>query len=56
MEIVKNLLVGISKDESGAALVEYSILVALITVATVALIDSVGTKVTTAWTSLDGAF
>ena len=43
------------RDESGASLVEYSILIGLITVATVGLIILVGGKVTAAWTALNAA-
>jgi pilus assembly protein Flp/PilA len=42
-----------TKDLSGASLVEYSVLVGLITIGTVALITTVGESVTTIWTNLD---
>jgi len=42
----------LAQDKSGAALVEYSVLVGLITIATVALITTVGGSVTTIWTKL----
>lgn len=45
----------LSKDLSGASLVEYSILIGLITVATISLISAVGVKVTAAWTGLNAA-
>lgn len=45
----------LSRDESGASLVEYSVLIGLITVATVAFIILVGGKVTAAWTNLNAA-
>jgi pilus assembly protein Flp/PilA len=42
-----------TNDVSGASLVEYSVLVGLITIGTVALITTVGESVTTIWTNLD---
>jgi pilus assembly protein Flp/PilA len=45
-----------ARDERGASMVEYSLLIAIITAATVGLIVSVGGKVTTAWTTLDTAW
>jgi pilus assembly protein Flp/PilA len=42
-----------TNDVSGASLVEYSVLVGLITIGTVALITTVGTSVNTIWTNLD---
>ncbi len=41
------------KDEGGASLVEYTILIGLITIATITLILSVGGKITGIWTQLD---
>lgn len=43
------------KDVSGAALVEYSLLIGLITVAVVATIVLVGGWVATQWTNLNAA-
>lgn len=42
-------------DDRGAALVEYSVLIGMITVASVLLIGAVGGWVTTKWTALTGA-
>ena len=42
-------------DESGATMVEYSILIGLITVVAIALIAAVGTWVRTAWTNVNAA-
>jgi len=39
-------------DENGAAMVEYSILIGIITAATIAFIIGVGAYVTGAWTTL----
>jgi len=50
-----NLKDRLTKDESGASLVEYSVLIGLITVLTVGTIALVGGKVTAAWTGLNAA-
>lgn len=44
-----------ARDESGAALIEYSVLIGLITVAAILAITNVGNWVSTQWTSLDTA-
>ena len=44
------------EDESGAAMIEYSILIALITAAVITLILSIGGKVVAAWSALDTAW
>jgi pilus assembly protein Flp/PilA len=43
------------KDESGATMIEYSVLVGLITVALVATIVIIGTWLNTQWTALQAA-
>ncbi len=43
----------LSKDESGASLIEYSILIGLITVAVILLVSNVGDWVVSQWTALD---
>lgn len=45
----------LSRDESGASLIEYSILIGLITVAAIAMITAVGTWVGNQWTNLNAA-
>ena len=42
----------LSKDESGASLIEYSILIGLITVAVIAIITGVGGWVQDQWSGL----
>lgn len=42
-----------ARDESGASLVEYTILIALITIATITLIVAVGGKITNNWSKLN---
>lgn len=51
-----NLKDRISKDESGAALIEYSVLIGLISVATVTLMTTAGGTVVAKWTALNGVF
>ncbi len=41
------------KDDEGAALIEYTVLVGLITVAVITLVTTVGTWVSGQWTTLD---
>jgi pilus assembly protein Flp/PilA len=48
-------LINFKKNESGASLIEYSLLVGLITVLVVVLIGTVGIWVQTQWTALDAA-
>lgn len=45
----------LSKDDSGASLIEYSILIGLITVAVIAIISGVGEWVTSQWSGLQNA-
>ena len=40
------------RDERGASMVEYSILIGIITAAAIASIALIGTKVSTAWSTL----
>lgn len=41
------------KNKDGAAMIEYSILIGLITAAVIVLIVAIGGKVTNAWTNLN---
>lgn len=50
-----NKLIAFAKNESGASLVEYSLLIGLITVAAVFAVVAVGTWVSTQWLTLQGA-
>ncbi len=45
-----------ARDERGASLLEYTVLIALITVAVVGLITTVGTTVVARWTTLSTSF
>jgi pilus assembly protein Flp/PilA len=52
---IKATAVSIWKDERGASLLEYSILIGLITAGVVVTITQVGTWVGTKWTALKAA-
>jgi pilus assembly protein Flp/PilA len=43
------------KDEEGAALIEYTVLLGILLVAVIATISLVGTWITNKWTALDKA-
>jgi len=43
---------GFAKDESGASLIEYSVLIGLITVAVIGLISGIGDWVISQWSAL----
>ena len=53
MQKFKELVARLRDDEGGAAMIEYSILIGLITAAVIALIVAVGGKVVNAWTDLN---
>ena len=46
-------LTALLRDERGASMVEYSILIGLITAVAIAMIAAVGVKVGAAWTTLN---
>jgi pilus assembly protein Flp/PilA len=49
------LLQKIAKDEDGAALLEYTVLLAILLVAVIAVITTVGGWIFTNWNNLNGA-
>ena len=49
------ILVKLSKDEEGAALIEYTVLLGIMLVAVIATIVLVGGWINTQWTNLQGA-
>ena len=51
-----NLKDRLAEDDNGAALIEYSVLIGLITVAAVTLIATAGTTVVAKWTTLNSVF
>ena len=50
---LKHAIVRFRKDEKGAALIEYSVLIGIITATVIALVISVGTWVNGEWAALD---
>jgi pilus assembly protein Flp/PilA len=50
-----NKLIAFAKNESGASLIEYSLLIGLITVGVVLTVVAVGQWVGAQWIALDGA-
>ena len=54
MSVIKSILARLYRDERGASMVEYSILVGLITAAALASIVIVGGYVSGAWSGLAG--
>jgi pilus assembly protein Flp/PilA len=51
---LKTKLSAFTADESGATLIEYGVIVALILAITVGLIKTIGTKVQTGFTNVSG--
>lgn len=52
MARLRGFFARLRKDESGATMVEYSVLIGIITAVTIAIIVGVGTFVNTAWNDL----
>ena len=52
MRRVANLVKRLAKDEEGAALIEYTVLLGILVVAVIATIVAVGTWVNGKWTAL----
>ena len=52
---MRNLLAKFCREEDGAAMIEYSVLIGIITVGAIAMIALVGAWVTDAWTDLEAA-
>ena len=50
-----NLIQKLSRDEDGAALIEYTVLLGILLIAVVATIIAVGSWVNGQWTTLNGA-
>ena len=53
--VMSQFLINLRDDESGAALVEYTVLLGILLVAVIATIALVGTWVSGKWTSLNAA-
>ena len=52
---VLNLLKQLARDEEGAALIEYTVLIAILLMASIVTIGLVGTWISGKWTALDQA-
>ncbi len=52
---MKNLFARFMKDESGATAIEYGLIAALISVAIISAVTSVGNELTTVFTSIQSA-
>ncbi len=50
----RKYFVRLRKDEEGATLIEYSLLIGLLTVAVIALVISVGSWISNKWSTLNG--
>jgi pilus assembly protein Flp/PilA len=50
----KNLVLKLGRDEEGAALIEYTVLLGILLVAVIATIALVGTWINGKWTALQG--
>ena len=50
---LKHAIVRFRKDEKGAALIEYSVLIGIITATVIGLVISVGDWVNTSWSALN---
>lgn len=56
MKKIKKLLLHVVAEEDGQDLVEYSLLLAFIALAAVAILSSISGNITALWTSLNNAF
>jgi Flp pilus assembly pilin Flp len=54
--ILRGKLRDLVADKRGVTMIEYSILLAIITAATIAIVIAVGGKVLAAWTTINGAW
>jgi pilus assembly protein Flp/PilA len=55
MKKALELIRGLGRDEEGAALIEYTVLLGIMLVAVIGAIIAVGAWVSTQWTTLQGA-
>ena len=55
MRSIVNLIKRLKSDEDGAALIEYTVLIAILLVAVIAVIGAVGQWVNTQWANLNSA-
>ena len=52
MSAIKSIVARLTRDNRGASMVEYSILIGIITAASIGFIATVGTSVSGAWSTL----
>ena len=55
MRSVLNLIKQLKSDEDGASLIEYTVLLAILLVAVIAIIGAVGTWINAQWQNLNAA-
>jgi pilus assembly protein Flp/PilA len=55
MHRIVDLVRQLKSDEDGASLIEYTVLLAIILIAVIAIIASVGKWINTQWANLNGA-
>ena len=55
MRTLVNLIKRLKSDEDGASLIEYTVLLAILLVAVIAIIGAVGSWVNTQWANLNNA-
>ena len=53
MSAIKSIFARLRRDKRGATMVEYSVLIALVTIGTIVMIGNVGGKVLGNWTTLN---
>jgi len=54
MRKMANLIKSLRQDEEGAALIEYTVLLAILLIAVIAIIGGVGAWILGVWTNLNG--
>ena len=55
MNMLKNMLTRLVRDETGGEVLEYALIAGLIIVGAIALVTAVGGKVLARWTSMDSS-
>jgi pilus assembly protein Flp/PilA len=55
MQSIANLIKQLQRDEDGASMIEYTVLLAIILIAVIGLIAAVGSWVSSKWSGLNSA-
>ena len=55
MHLVANLIKKLKRDEDGASLIEYTVLLAILLIAVIAIITAVGVWINGQWSALNSA-